>query len=481
MSQIDFKGVFEALPSPYMMLDRDLRFVAANRAYLEATERAFGELAGQHIMDMFPNPGESGRRLQESFERVLATGEPDTLAYLPYPIRRADGGFANRYWTCVHTPVLDESGAVGFVLQNTVDVTEFARLREQATLPFRSIHAETSMIERLRESEESAADFRRLFQQAPGFFAVMSGPEHIFTFTSDAYRRLIGERAVIGRAIREALPEVVEQGFADLLDRVYAEGQPYSGAAVRVMLENEPGRPLRESFLDFSYDPIRSPDGTITGIFVQGMDRTESVRAERRQALLIDELNHRVKNALATVQSIAAQTLKATSDPASARQAFEERLIALSRAHTMLADRKWDDAEIGRIVQLQLSAYEPSRLDIAGPVLMVNSKTTLALALLVHELATNASKHGALSAPDGHVAVTWYENADDDLIIEWGESGGPPVSAPARRGFGMRMLNTVITGELGGALDARYDPEGFTATLRIPAAAYQRTVDADAQ
>ncbi|ODT79272.1 MAG: hypothetical protein ABS76_20650 [Pelagibacterium sp. SCN 64-44] len=472
MNEVDYAAIFDALPSPFMILDADLRYVTANRAYLETTGRALDQLRGQYVLDMFPNPDESGQRLRQSFEKVLATGESDTLAYLPYPIRRADGGFDNRYWTVVHVPVLDEQGRVVLLMQNTVDVTEFARLREAATLPFHSLSAATRLIERTREAETASSEFRRLFQQAPAFFAVLSGPRHIFTFASDSYLRLVGGRSVIGRTVAEALPEVVEQGFVDLLDRVYREGYTHHAESARVMLVREPGRPPEETFLDFAYQPIRDADGDITGIFVQGMDRTAAVRSDRRQRLLIDELNHRVKNTLAAVQSIASQTLRTTDDAASARQAFEARIIALSKAHNMLSERQWHDTEIGDLVCQELSAYDSEYVRYGGPVLVINAKATVALALVLHELATNAAKHGALSVPGGHLAVNWSEDAADNLVIEWTESGGPPVAAPPRRGFGTRLLRTVITGELGGELEASYGAEGFHARLVVPPSAY---------
>jgi two-component sensor histidine kinase len=105
----------------------------------------------------------------------------------------------------------------------------------------------------------------------------------------------------------------------------------------------------------------------------------------------------------------------------------------------------------------------------------------VALALLFHELATNAARHGALSMPSGRLGVTWREDKDDNLIVQWTESGGPAVSVPTRKGFGTRMLNTVVTGELGGRLETRYDAGGFSALLTIPPSAYQRTAHADAQ
>ncbi|RYE60449.1 MAG: PAS domain-containing protein, partial [Hyphomicrobiales bacterium] len=350
MGEVDYARVFDVLPSPFMLVDADLRYVAANKPYLEATGKNLEDLVGRHVMDVFPNTGTSGARLRASFDTVLATGRPDTLAYLPYPIPRPDGGYDERYWTAIHVPILAADGSVEFVLQNTVDVTEFARIRAASTVPFTSLSAETRLIERTREAEAAGMDFRRLFQQAPAFFAILSGPKHVFTFASDSYMRLVGGRSVVGLSVAEALPEVVGQGFVDLLDRVFVDGYVHHAESARLMLVRSVGRAPEETFLDFSYHPIRDPNGEITGVFVQGMDRTESVRADRRQRLLIDELNHRVNNTLATVQSIASQTLRSTADTVTARDAFQARILALSKAHGMLSDRQWHDTEIGRIV-----------------------------------------------------------------------------------------------------------------------------------
>lgn len=472
MAEVDFGRVFEALPSPFMIIDRELRYVAANAAYLETTGSTLDQLMGQPLFDLFPNPGESGRRLRESFQRVLATGESDTLAYIPYPIPNREGGFTNRYWTAIHVPIMGDDGRPEFVMQNTVDVTDFVRLREASSLPFTSLAAETSLIERTREAEESSQAFRQLFQRAPAFFAVLSGPSHIFTFASDSYVRLVGERNVVGRPVAEALPEVVGQGFVRLLDRVYNEGYVHTGESARLMLVRKPGGEPEETYLDFSYNPIRDAEDRITGVFVQGMDRTEAVRAAQRQRLLIDELNHRVKNTLATVQSIASQTLRSTSDPGAARQAFESRIIALSKAHTILSERQWHDTEIGQVIAQEIGAFDVGQVEYGGPILMVNAKTTVALALVIHELATNAAKHGALSTAEGRLLVNWRLEGDR-LVIHWTESGGPAVATPARRGFGSRLLQTVVTGELGGALETNYAAEGFSARLCIPHESYR--------
>lgn len=472
MGTVDYGRIFEALPSPFMILDRNLRYVAANPAYLATTGRPLDQLLGENIFSLFPNSDESGRKLLASFQRVLASGEPDTLPYLPYPIAGADGQLEMRYWTAVHVPIVGDDGTVHFVMQNTVDVTELVRMREAASLPFTSLTAETSLIERTREAEAASAEFRKLFQQAPAFFAVLSGPTHIFTFASDSYVKLIGGRNVIGLPLAEALPEVVDQGFLRILDRVFSQGHVHSAEGAVVMLENEPGQPAQETFLDFSYNPIRDANGDVTGVFVQGMDRTEAVRATRRQRLLIDELNHRVKNTLSTVQSIVAQTLRSAPDVATARHAFEARIMALSNAHTMLSDRQWHDTEIGHLVRQELRAFASDQVGSGGPVLIVNSKATVALALVLHELATNASKHGALSVAGGRLSVNWRQGDDDSLVLEWNEQGVPPPLEPVRQGFGARLLRTVVTGELGGNLDIERDGSSLTVRLNIPHAAY---------
>ena len=134
----DFEALFRQLSSPYMVLDRELRFVDANDAYCAVTERRREELVGHDLFEMFPNPGEPGRRLRESLEQVIATGKPHSIPLISYPIQlplTQGGGFQLRYWSAVHTPLLDQAGRTVFIVQNTVDVTELQRLKEIAFGP----------------------------------------------------------------------------------------------------------------------------------------------------------------------------------------------------------------------------------------------------------------------------------------------------------------------------------------------------------
>lgn len=482
MQQVDFERLFQKLPSPHMVLDRDMNFVAVNPAYEAATLRDSRELIGRNLFEMFPNDGESGRRLRASIGKVFQTGESDTLAFIRYeiPLPGTQGGVEERYWTAVHTPVSDDAGAVRFLVQNTVDVTEMVRMREAMSLPIRANIGELQLIERAREAEDAnreleaqGADFRRLFQGAPQMIAVLTGPDHRFTFVNDAYRRFIGGRDVLRVPVRDAVPEVEGQGFFDLLDDVYRNAREHSGEGARVLFRQDATEEPREAFMDFSYRPIRDGKGDVSGVFVQGMDRTEAVRDGRRQRLLLDELNHRVKNTLATVQSIASQTLRSARDLSSARRDIEARIMALSKAHNLLSARRWSSLKLDTIVRQELAPYGADRVSVAGPEVMIDSKSAIAVAMLMHELGSNAVQHGSLSVPQGRLDVAWRTSGspgDARLLFEWRESGGPAVVKPERQGFGTRMLERVAVGELGGRLAADYAPDGFSCRLDIPAA-----------
>ncbi|SDM69545.1 PAS domain S-box-containing protein [Methylobacterium phyllostachyos] len=192
------------------------------------------------------------------------------------------------------------------------------------------------------------------------------------------------------------------------------------------------------------------------------------VQAEQQRVLLNGELSHRLKNTLAMVQGIAGQTLRAVPDQAPVK-AFTERLIALSRAHDVLMQDSWAAAPIRSIVEKVLALQTTlTRFRIAGPTLALAPQATLSLSLLLHELATNAIKYGALSVEGGIVHVAWRieEGAERTVVLEWRERGGPPATAPTRRGFGARLIQTGLLGTRDTHLD--YTPTGLDAEFRAP-------------
>ena len=457
---------------------------------------------------------------------------------------------------------------------------------------------------------EKSLNLAELFERAPGYIVVVRGPDHVIEIANAAYRRLVGRDDLVGKSVREAVPDLEPQGYIDLLDRVYESGEPFSAERAEVEVRIAPDAPPERRLISFIYQPIRDGDGRVTGIFAEGIDVTPAAdaeaalgHAERRlaavldnasvaiflmderqhcaymnaaaealtgytlaetqgrplhdvihhtrpdgshfplaecaidrafpernrmqgeeifvhkdgsfypvaftaspllgpdgepvgtiieargiaaekeaeralrereahQRLLINELNHRVKNSLAIVQGIAHQTFRGRDVPADARRAFEGRLAALSAAHNLLTAQSWESAAIGDVIDNAVAPYrgEPDRFRIGGPDLRLSPKTAVNLSLAVHELGTNAAKYGALSNGAGRVEIEWRVD-DGKLRLDWRESGGPPVAVPSQRGFGTRMLERGLAAELGGTLAIHFRPEGVVCTLEAPLAA----------
>ncbi len=213
--------------------------------------------------------------------------------------------------------------------------------------------------------------------------------------------------------------------------------------------------------------PRRNCRGEIVLWYGTTEDINERKVAEERQRLLINELNHRVKNNLATVQAIAFQTLKGDIPLAEAKARFEARLMALSRAHNLLTEQVWGGASLERVVRdsTEHLGGDQERFTLSGPSVWIAPRAALALALALHELGTNAAKYGALSGDGGRVDVTWRETGDGKLILEWKEQDGPPVSAPPRRGFGSRLIEQGLAGDLGGTAQIAFEPDGLRCTI----------------
>jgi two-component sensor histidine kinase/PAS domain-containing protein len=188
-------------------------------------------------------------------------------------------------------------------------------------------------------------------------------------------------------------------------------------------------------------------------------DLSEVKRAEELQRLLANELNHRVKNSLATVQSIVTTSLRSAEDLETARKAVDARIISLAGAHDLLTDRSWSGADLNDLVARVIAPFGSGQIAVDGPSLDVPPKQALALSLALHELATNASKYGALSRPAGRVELRWAVQGGQ-LHLSWRETGGPKVVAPSRRGFGSRLLEDVLASDLDGQSRLEFAADG---------------------
>jgi two-component sensor histidine kinase len=204
------------------------------------------------------------------------------------------------------------------------------------------------------------------------------------------------------------------------------------------------------------------------------LDITARKKAEEHQRLLINELNHRVKNTLSTVQSIATQSLRNADTAIAARDAVEGRLFALSRAHDVLTRENWDGAYLREVVQQAIEPFQGtpgSRFDIRGHDVRLPPRIALAVAMALQELGTNAVKYGALSNETGRVRISWTlrdQVNEPRLEMVWQETGGPLVEIPERRGFGTRLIERSLAQELNGEVEITFAPSGVVCSISAP-------------
>jgi two-component sensor histidine kinase len=315
--------------------------------------------------------------------------------------------------------------------------------------------------------------------------AVLRGPTHVFELCNQSYIRLIGEREVLGRSAHEVLPELEGQGFFDLLADVYTSGTPHVSVAAPIDLHRTPGGQLERRYLDFIYQPIFDAEGRVTAIFAEGHDVTEEKRAAEHRQFLVNELNHRVKNTLATVQSMAHQTLRGLGSVREEKALLTARLVALSNAHNVLTREDWTGAGLAEVVADSVRPHDDPqepRVTADGPDLRLDARAALALSMALHELATNAVKYGALSNDTGRVAIHWRRAGQGAVAIEWRESGGPRIDAPPpRQGFGSRLLKTGLAIEMGAAAELHYAPDGLVCRIVAPVSGVRYTVQPEAE
>ncbi|MFC0679591.1 ATP-binding protein [Lysobacter korlensis] len=305
----DFAALFRASPYPYLLMATDYTILHANPAYLAATGRAAQDIVGQHLFTAFPaNPDDPAstntREVARSIDIAVSSRKAHTSPLLRYAVPRdtADGEvFDERYWSAVHTPVLDDGGNVLFVAQNAIDVTDLYRFDPASRLYFlrQQIDAVPDPTElsqpQLHEAMTRILSVERnqlqtLFNQAPGFIAVLMGNECVFDTVNEAYYQLVGHRDILGQPVMQALPELEGQGFEELFAEVLETGRPIVLSERRVAIQRDRTGPLEERFVDLLYQPIFGPDGCVIGIFCQGHDVTAGLLARRALAEKLDEL-----------------------------------------------------------------------------------------------------------------------------------------------------------------------------------------------
>lgn len=297
--------------------------------------------------------------------------------------------------------------------------------------------------------------------------ALVWGPG-MTTIFNDAFLPILGEkRDTLGRSFRDIWPEVWPL-IGPLVERALAGEATYL-EDFEIEVCRGPAEAAEKAWFTFCYSPVRLADGSVGGMVDTVVETTAAFRARSETEMLRDELAHRLKNTMAMVQSLARRTLKDVEDREAVRT-FEKRIVAMGRAHEVLARGGWQSASLGEVAD-GLLAVHGERFDVRGPEIELGASATLRLSLILHELATNAAKYGALSVPGGRVQLEWRVEAGpegEQLALCWREHDGPEVAAPTHIGFGTKLIDMGLIG--GCHVDRRYPPHGMEVDLRVSTA-----------
>ncbi len=437
LGRAQMEDVIRALPAAIYTTD------AAGRItfYNEAAAELWGcgpELGKSEFCGSWKLYWPDGRPMPHSqCPMALALNEQREVRGMEAVAERPDGTFV--HFVPYPTPLYDNSGTLIGAVNMLVDISD----RKRADLD----------AQRLASIVESSDD------------AIISkGLDGIITSWNRGAERLFGYTAeeVIGKSVTILIPEDRMNEEPEILDRIRRGERVDHYDTVRRCKDG--------SLIDISLtvSPLKGADGRIIGASKIARDITERKRAQEQQKLLVNEMKHRIKNSLATVQAIATQTL---NQHAKERDAFIARLHALGNAHDLLTSETWQTASLQAIVTQALKPFQEQhhdRISVEGPTnVWLDSTKAVIVAMVLHELATNATKYGALSNGSGRITVTWKQHSQPNLVkLVWQESGGPKVSPPKQKGFGSHLIERAFGGQLGSA-QLVFSPQGVSCTLEV--------------
>lgn len=307
----------------------------------------------------------------------------------------------------------------------------------------------------------------------PMVFMDAKEPDNPIIFANDSFLELTGYKRdeVLGQSFNFLMAQGADPKALALVETAFEGTDEHSS---EVCYRRKDGSKFWAALF---ISPVRDESGDVIQHFASFIDLTRHKEEQAQSRMLIDELNHRVKNTLTTVQSIVSQGLRNASDPAEIREAIESRLFALSRSHDLLTRENWESAGLLDVVKAALEPFgiangRSERFRVSGANVRFAPKAALALGIAFHELATNAVKYGAFSGETGRIRVGWtIEPAPEGkrLILTWREENGPPVTPPSKKGFGSRVIERGLALELGGTTHLDYRPDGVVCTIDIPA------------
>jgi PAS domain S-box-containing protein len=440
-------------PTPMAMFWGKTGILLYNDAYAVIAGAKHPEILGRDLFEAWPEVIDLHREVMET----VFGGSP--LSYRDLPLVLHRNGTAENVWLNVdYSPVVDETGATVAVLAIVIETTTLIAAqseRDAAEQALRRREQELAQVQKIGRIGGLEVDLREGFRnrRSPEYLLIHGlPPEAVHESHEDWVRRIHPqERAMVESHFRETVA-----GTSCDYQVEYRIIRPRDGAtrwisAIAQIERDEAGRAVR--------------------LIGAHLDITERKEAEAHLHLVMQELAHRVKNTLAMIQAIASQTLRSAPSLEAANATFGARLAALSRAHDLLVGGPRANAAIADVAESIVGIQgDPQRFTIEGPEVVLGPKTALSLTLILHELATNAVKYGALSNQSGRVSLTWRLDeieGSKQFRLRWQESGGPPVTPPSRRGFGSRLIERTFPSARGNS-ESAYLPTGLVFTLDAP-------------
>ncbi len=433
-----FETLLNQAPLGVYLVDADFRIREVNPTALPVFGDIPGGIIGRDFNEIMHILWEENyaEEIGRIFRHTLETGEPYTIPHQAG--RRIDRGGVTEHYEWRLDRILLSDGRYGVVCY-------FRDISEQ-------IKAHQA-VQRLASIVELSGD-AIISKDLNGVIVSWNqGAERLFGYSAEE---------AVGKPVTMLIPPDRQDEETHILDRIRRGERVDHYETVRQRKDG--------SLIDISLSvsPMRDAAGAVAGASKIARDISLRKQAEATRQLLLGELNHRVKNTLASVQAIAQQTLRNTKDLADFAPRFAGRIQSLARAHSLLTDATWQGADLRELIKDQLSqwAANESKLRAWGPGVLLGPQLTLHLALMLHELGTNSAKYGALSAAQGTVTVNWTVKGDV-LQLQWAERGGPAVSAPSRRGFGTTLIEQSAKGE-GGSAHMLYEAEGISWEIMLP-------------
>jgi len=441
-------GVLTALsqaPLGIAIFDREMRYLAASSRFL--TEQGLpGDLplVGRHHYEVFPDIPE---RWREIHRRALAEGLE--LSHEADPFERSNGRVDWIRWSL--KPWRDDDGEIGGLVLYTEFVTPAVEARarlEAAEARYRAVFDQAAM------GVARVAPDGRLLEMNDRFCAMLGYDRDELT-GMDFQQITHPDDLASNITLTDALLAGSIETYSMEKRYIAKGGQVVWNNLTVALVRNTAGEP--DYFISI-----------IDDIGARKQAEAEQKRYQGQLRLMINELNHRVKNTLATVQSMASQTLRGESDPEIVYEKLEARLLGLSQAHDVLTREHWHGAELRDLAERALGPFLDATADqitLRGPAAWLQPGAALSMALILHELATNAVKYGALSVVEGKVDMTWTLEGQQLQVI-WTERDGPRVKPPRRKGFGTRLIERGLRGELRGAVTMSYERSGLVCTMQ---------------